>query len=87
LENGGDLGAEVSLTHSTEGGISWLYARIEELGYASLTEFARETGFNKGNLHRYFSWTTRPSIAQLPKLRSALKVSTDELLTALGISD
>ncbi|CAB4329241.1 MAG: helix-turn-helix domain-containing protein [Actinobacteria bacterium] len=66
-------------------GLEWLRARMDKLGYGSLEEVAREIGINRGNLYRYFSLETRPSVALLPDLCAALKSSPAEILKALEI--
>jgi len=66
-------------------GLEWLRARMDKLGYKSLEEVAAEIGINRGNLYRYFSLETRPSVALLPDLCGALKSSPAEILKALEI--
>ncbi len=66
-------------------GLEWLRARMDKLGYSSLEEVANEIGINRGNLYRYFSLETRPSVALLPDLCRALKASPAEVLKALEI--
>lgn len=66
-------------------GLEWLRARMNDLGYNSLEEVAREIGINRGNLYRYFSLETRPSVALLPDLCKVLKASPAEVLKALEI--
>lgn len=66
-------------------GLVWLRARMEKLGYNSLEEVANEIGINRGNLYRYFSLETRPSVALLPDLCRALKASPADVLKALEI--
>lgn len=66
-------------------GLEWLRARMEKLGFTSLEDVAREIGINRGNLYRYFSLETRPSVALLPDLCQALKASPAEILQALEI--
>lgn len=68
-----------------ETGLDWLYSRMEELEMSSLEEVARAAGLNRGNLYRYFSFQTRPSIDVLPSLCKALKATPIEVLRALGI--
>ncbi len=70
---------------SKKTGLEWLRDRMEKLGYKSLEEVAQQVGINRGNLYRYFSLETRPSVALLPDLCRALKVSPSELLKALEI--
>jgi transcriptional regulator with XRE-family HTH domain len=66
-------------------GMEWLRARMEKLGYSSLEEVAQEIHINRGNLYRYFSLETRPSVALLPDLCRVLKASPAEMLKALEI--
>lgn len=66
-------------------GMEWLRARMDKLGYHSLEEVAQEIQINRGNLYRYFSLETRPSVALLPNLCQALKSSPAEILKALEI--
>jgi transcriptional regulator with XRE-family HTH domain len=70
-------------THKT--GLEWLRARMDKLNYKSLEEVAQEIQINRGNLHRYFSLETRPSVALLPDLCRVLKASPAEILKALEI--
>lgn len=66
-------------------GLDWLRDRMDTLGYNSLESVAQEIGINRGNLYRYFSLVTRPSVALLPDLCRALKSSPAEILKALEI--
>lgn len=66
-------------------GLEWLRSRMNDLGYNSLEEVAREIGINRGNLYRYFSLETRPSVALLPDLCKVLKASPADVLKALEI--
>jgi transcriptional regulator with XRE-family HTH domain len=66
-------------------GLDWLRNRMETLGYNSLEVVAQEIGINRGNLYRYFSLETRPSVALLPDMCRALKSSPAEILKALEI--
>jgi transcriptional regulator with XRE-family HTH domain len=66
-------------------GLDWLRDRMDTLGYNSLEAVAQEIGINRGNLYRYFSLETRPSVALLPDLCRALKSSPAEILKALEI--
>jgi transcriptional regulator with XRE-family HTH domain len=58
---------------------------MDSLGYGSLEAVAQEIGINRGNLYRYFSLETRPSVALLPDMCRALKASPAEILKALEI--
>lgn len=66
-------------------GLDWLRDRMDVMGYNSLEAVAQEIGINRGNLYRYFSLETRPSVALLPDLCRALKSSPAEVLKALEI--
>lgn len=66
-------------------GLDWLRDRMDTMGYNSLESVAQEIGINRGNLYRYFSLETRPSVALLPDLCRALKASPAEVLKALEI--
>ncbi len=66
-------------------GLDWLRDRMDSLGYGSLESVAQEIGINRGNLYRYFSLETRPSVALLPDMCRALKASPAEILKALEI--
>ena len=66
-------------------GMDWLQERMVALDMESLEDAARACGLNRGNLHRYFSFQTRPSIDVLPKLCEGLQASPLEVLRALGI--
>jgi transcriptional regulator with XRE-family HTH domain len=72
-------------TSSNKTGLEWLRARMEKLGFNSLEEVAQEIQINRGNLYRYFSLETRPSVALLPDLCRVLKASPAEILKALKI--
>ena len=66
-------------------GMVWLRARMDHLGYESLDAVAFKVGINRGNLFRYFTLETVPSMALLPDLCRVLDVSPEELLRALEI--
>jgi len=70
---------------SKKTGLEWLRERMDVLGYKSLEEVAQQIGINRGNLYRYFSLETRPSVALLPDLCHALDCSPAEILKALEI--
>jgi transcriptional regulator with XRE-family HTH domain len=72
-------------TMANKTGLEWLRARMEKLGYNSLEEVAQEIQINRGNLYRYFSLETRPSVALLPDLCRVLKASPADILKALEI--
>lgn len=66
-------------------GLEWLHDRMEHLGFKTLEDVAQACDLNRGNLYRYFSFETRPSIDVLPKLCEGLDASPLEVLQALGI--
>lgn len=68
-------------------GSEWLKDRMSALGLSSLEEAAQRCSLNRGNLHRYFSFETRPSIDVIPLLCEGLEASPQEVLRALGIQD
>ena len=72
-------------TANSKTGLEWLRARMEQLNYNSLEEVAQEIPITRGNLYRYFSLETRPSVALLPDLCRVLKASPVEILKALEI--
>jgi hypothetical protein len=74
-----------SKTTNNKTGLEWLRARMEKLNYNSLEEVAQGIQINRGNLYRYFSLETRPSVALLPELCWVLKASPVEILRALEI--
>lgn len=51
----------------------------------SLEEVAQACDLNRGNVYRYFTFETRPSIDVIPKLCDGLKATPMEILVALGI--
>jgi len=66
-------------------GTDWLRSHMEQNGWSTYEEVAQRCGINRGNLHRYFSFETRPSIDMIPVLCNALKVEIYELLDALEV--
>lgn len=68
-------------------GIEWLHARMSDLGLTTLEEVAQRAEMNRGNLYRYFTFQTRPSIDVLPSLCRALEATPLEVLRALGIQE
>lgn len=77
--------AKSSTKTKSKTGLDWLRDRMDTLGYSSLEAVAQEIGINRGNLYRYFSLETRPSVALLPDMCRALKSSPAEILKALEI--
>lgn len=69
----------------TQTGMKWLRSQMAVLGYNSLEEVATDMGINRGNLYRYFSLETRPSIAMLPVLCSVLDTDVNTMLKALKV--
>lgn len=65
--------------------MDWLQERMDALGLTSLEQVATRCGLNRGNLYRYFSFETRPSIDVLPLLCEGLDASPQDVLRALGI--
>jgi transcriptional regulator with XRE-family HTH domain len=65
--------------------MKWLRSRMEELEYRTLDEVAQAMGINRGNLYRYFTLETRPSIDMIPPMCQALDLTPDELLKALYV--
>jgi transcriptional regulator with XRE-family HTH domain len=68
-------------------GMHWLRSQMEILEMRTLEDVAQAIGINRGNLYRYFTFETRPSIALLPDLCYALSVDVNTLLRALEIID
>ena len=66
-------------------GLEWLEDRMAALGLTSLEQAAQRCSLNRGNLYRYFSFETRPSIDVIPLLCEGLDASPEEVLRALGI--
>jgi transcriptional regulator with XRE-family HTH domain len=66
-------------------GMEWLSKRMETLGMSTLEEVAKACDLNRGNVHRYFNFETRPSIDVIPKLCTGLQATPMEILVALGI--
>ena len=62
----------------------WLRVRMAKLSISSLEELAKVTDIDRGTLSRYFHHERRPSIDVLEPLCSALQVSPETLLKALG---
>lgn len=58
---------------------------MASLGLSSLEQVAQRCSLNRGNLYRYFSFETRPSIDVIPLLCEGLEASPEEILRALGI--
>lgn len=64
-------------------GMDFLRHRMSVVGYKSLEEVAVNVGINRGNLYRYFTLETAPSIAMVNPLARTLKVCANDILSAL----
>jgi DNA-binding Xre family transcriptional regulator len=62
----------------------WFQTRLNHLGHASLNEFAKQHGFPKSSLSRYFHRERQLPSGKIGQLCEALEVSPQELLHALG---
>jgi hypothetical protein len=62
----------------------WFVARYKKLGHKSLTQFAIATGMQKSSLSRYFHLERQLPSGTMAELCKALKVSPNELMTAIG---
>jgi transcriptional regulator with XRE-family HTH domain len=62
----------------------WFVARYTKLGHKSLNQFAKATGMQKSSLSRYFHLQRQLPSGTMATLCKALKVSPNELMTALG---
>lgn len=66
---------------------TWLYARMDELGYSSLAELAEACGSDKGNISRIFRQLQQPRVDALEGLAYGLDVGVYELLVRIGAVD
>ena len=66
-------------------GLEWLRSNMESNGWTTFEQVSERCGINRGNIYRYFTFQTRPSVDVIPVLCNALKVTTQELLTALEV--
>lgn len=66
-------------------GMKWLREKMEELGYTSLEQVASDVGINRGNLYRYFTLETKPSVAMLPIFTKVFKTDYEDVLYALDV--
>jgi transcriptional regulator with XRE-family HTH domain len=66
-------------------GSEWLEDRMSALGLSSLEQAAQRCSLNRGNLYRYFTFETRPSIDVIPLLCEGLDAAPEEVFRALGI--
>lgn len=69
---------------SAEDTWAWFNAKIAEVGYTSLTQFALAHNFHKSTLSRYFHQEREIPSGQIGPLCEALRVSPQELLQAVG---
>jgi transcriptional regulator with XRE-family HTH domain len=69
---------------SPEESSEWLRVRMSKLDLSSLEELAEMTDIDRGTISRYFHHQRRPSIDVLEPLCTALQVSPETLLKALG---
>jgi transcriptional regulator with XRE-family HTH domain len=69
---------------SPEESSEWLRVRMTKLDLSSLEELAEMTDIDRGTISRYFHHQRRPSIDVLEPLCTALQVSPETLLKALG---
>ena len=65
----------------------WFQSRISDLGHPSMSQFADTHGFPKSSLSRYFHRERQVPSGTIGPLCSALQVSPQELLSALGAID
>ncbi len=76
-----------STRYTPQESIDWLYVRMSKLEIDTLDRLADLTGLDKGTLSRYFRQERRPSIDVVGPLSTALQVSPETLLRALGALD
>lgn len=67
--------------------VTWLRARMDELGFGSLDEVASACGSDKGNISRIFHQQQRPRVDALESLAQGLDVSIYEILVRIGAVD
>jgi transcriptional regulator with XRE-family HTH domain len=70
--------------YGPEESTEWLRVRMTKLDIASLEELAEMADIDRGTISRYFHHQRRPSIDALEPLCTALQVSPETLLKALG---
>lgn len=58
---------------------------MEAAGHYTYESLAQATGINRGNLYRYFTLETRPSIDLLPVLADGLEIPVTEVLDLLKV--
>jgi transcriptional regulator with XRE-family HTH domain len=59
---------------------------MADSGHDTLEQLSETTGINRGNLYRYFTLETRPSIDVLPILAVALEVPVTVVLDLLQVN-
>lgn len=74
------------MPNTTKPSMRWLRNRMDDLGYTSLEQVAQAMGINRGNLYRYFTLETAPSIHMVPVMCRALQCTYDELFQALKVT-
>ncbi len=57
---------------------------MAQLGIGSLEQLARQTGMDRGTLHRYFALEQEPGARAIQPLCEALEVEAEILLRLLG---
>ena len=70
--------------YSPKESTEWLRVRMTKLNLLSLEELAVMTDIDRGTISRYFHHERRPSIDVIEPLCTALQVSPETLLKALG---
>jgi len=70
--------------YSPKESTEWLRVRMTKLNLLSLEELAGMTDIDRGTISRYFHHERRPSIDVIEPLCTALQVSPETLLKALG---
>lgn len=70
---------------TTQRSYKWLRQRMDDLGYTSLEQVAVAMGINRGNLYRYFTLETSPSIAMLPVFCEVLETDVNTMLRVLKV--
>ena len=64
-------------------GMPWLRNQMRKCGFNSLQDVSDACGINRGNIYRYFTLETRPSIDVVPVLCEALNCSPTTIMKAL----
>ena len=70
-----------------EQSMTWLRARMDDLGLTSLDEVAAACASDKGNISRIFHQQQRPRVDALESLAQGLDVSVYEVLVRIGAVD